>query len=449
MGFIENQRRDFPTVVVPTAIYAALVWVTAWHHESWADEAQAWLIARDSSFLDIWTRILHYEGTPGLWHSLLWVLSRLGFSYGALSLLSATFGVVAAYLVFRYAPFVLPVRILLPFTYFVAYQYAVVARSYCLLPPLLFGIAAVYPQRDHRRLPYLALLAALALCSLHGLVLSGAIAITTFRNRYLLIWAAVAGLAAWSAFPAPDVTFVRHLNYTSGHFFEKAGQIFDEAFAGNWILSLILIGCTLPLLWRGRMLPLFLIAATTLTILMAVVYGQVWHFGTLFLAWILSLWLAALRTRPGWLANFALAAVLAIHSFWTVKSAYRDVRTAYSGGLGTARYLVEQQLPAADLYGVGYACVAVQPYFRQNIFRNFQHSFWYWSEQNHMIHDYDNLEESRPPWVLVGYKTEQENYLWNNQVRRSGYRKVKHFEGNIIWKGEPFEPESFDLYQRQ
>ena len=244
-------------------------------------------------------------------------------------------------------------------------------------------------------------------------------------------------------------TFVRHLNYTWGHFLEKAGQVFTEAFAGNWIASLVLIGCSVPFLWRGRTFLLFLLASTTLTVLMAVVYGQVWHFGTVFLAWILALWLAALRTRPGWLASAALVAVLAIHGFWAMTSVYQELRSAYSGGISTARYFAEHRLPEAGLYGVGYACVAVQPYFRQNIFLNFQHSFWYWSEQNHMIQDYDNLAESRPPWVLVGYKTDQENYLWNNQVRRSGYRKIKHFEGNIIWKGEPFEPESFDLYQRQ
>ncbi len=66
-----------------------------------------------------------------------------------------------------------------------------------------------------------------------------------------------------------------------------------------------------------------------------------------------------------------------------------------------------------------------------------------------MIRDYDKLEESNPPWVLVGYKTKEENEIWNTQVRRSGYRRVKHFEGNLIWKGEQFEPESFDLYRRK
>lgn len=449
MGFLDHQGRPLFTVTIPTAVYAALVWVTAWQHEAWADEAQAWLLARDSSFLDIWKRLLHYEGTPGLWHSLLYAASRLGFPYQGLSFLSATFGVVAAYFVFRYAPFALPIRTLLPFTYFLAYQYAVVARSYCLLPPLLFAIAVAYPNRDSRRILYLALLSALALCSLHGMVLSGAIAVATFRNRYLLVWAAIAGLAAWSAFPAPDVTFVRHLNYTWAHFLDKSGQIFGEAFLGNWMLSLVLIGCSVPFLWRGRTLAMFVVAAAALTILMALVYGQVWHFGTVFLAWIFSLWLAALRTRPGWLAIAALVATLTVHGFWTVTSVYREVLTAYSGGLSTARYLAEQQLPAAGLYGVGYACVAVQPYFRQNVFVNFQHSFWYWSEQNHMIEDYSRLAETRPLWVLVGYKTVQENYLWNSQVSQSGYSRVKHFKGAVIWKGEPFEPESFDLYRRR
>ena len=435
--------------VLPTALYATLVLSTAWHHEPWADEAQAWLIARDSALPEIWTRWLHYEGTPGLWHSLLWLLHRLAFPYMALNLLSACFGIGAAYLVFRYAPFAAPIRLLLPFTYFFAYQYAVVARSYVLIPPMLFGIAALYKQRDRYANLYLTLLCALALCSLHGLVLSAAIAVTTFRRRTLAIYALIAALAAWSAFPAPDVTFVRHLNYSSMHLLEKAGLILAEAFAGNWILSLALIALTVPFLWRGGSLLLFASSAICLVTLMAVVYGQVWHFGMVFLAWILSFWIAALKTRPGWMANLSLFLVLAIHGYWTVGSVSQEARTAYSAGLATANYLADQHLPQAGLYGIGYASVAVQPYFAGNIFTNFGHSFWDWSGANHMIRDYDRLEESRPPWVLVGYKTKDEDELWNTQVRRGGYRRVRHFEGNIIWKGRQFEPESFDLYQRK
>lgn len=37
-------------------------WITHFH-EPWADEAQSWLIARDSSLSDLFLKRLHYEGT--------------------------------------------------------------------------------------------------------------------------------------------------------------------------------------------------------------------------------------------------------------------------------------------------------------------------------------------------------------------------------------------------
>ena len=43
-------------------------------HEIWADEVQAFLIARDASFSEILTVIPHQEGQPVLWHLLLKLL---------------------------------------------------------------------------------------------------------------------------------------------------------------------------------------------------------------------------------------------------------------------------------------------------------------------------------------------------------------------------------------
>lgn len=450
MGVVgKAERRSQISVWLPTAIYAAFVFTVAWRHEPWADEAQAWLIARDSSLGVLWTRLLHYEGTPGAWHTLLWILQRAGMPYGAFNMLSAAFGTLAAYLEFRFAPFNAPIRLALPFTYFLAYQYAVVARSYVLLPGLLFGLAALYPDRWKRPALYALLLGVLCLCSLHGLCLAAAVAITTFRHRLLLLITLPAAFAAWAAWPAPDVTFVRHLNYSFPHFFEGTQRIFAEAFLGNWIVSLLAISATISFLWRGRGLWMFVLAASSLTLLMSVVYGQVWHFGTVLLAWVFALWISAARTEAGWFANLAMAALILVQVWWTAASSLSDLRLPYSAGLITAKYLKEQHLSERGIYGVGYASVAVQPYFANNIFTNFHHAYWDWSEQNHMIRDYDKLEDIRPEHVLVGYKTAQEDDVWNTLVRRAGYRRVRHFDAHIIWKGGALEPESFDLYERR
>jgi hypothetical protein len=130
------------------AAYVGLVAVEARHHTSWADEAQAWLLARDCSLHDLLLHRLHYEGTPGLWHLLLWVLARIGLPYAALHWLTAGIATVGVGVWLRWSPFPRFLKLLFPFTFFVAYQYAVVARSYTLFSLLVFAACALIGSRD-------------------------------------------------------------------------------------------------------------------------------------------------------------------------------------------------------------------------------------------------------------------------------------------------------------
>src|SRR5580700_1374589 len=85
---------------------AAYVLVMAFivpRHEPWADEAQSWLLARDASSAQLWGHLLHYEGTPGLWQTLLHALIRVGLPYGGYNFVSAGLGFAAVVLLVRYA----------------------------------------------------------------------------------------------------------------------------------------------------------------------------------------------------------------------------------------------------------------------------------------------------------------------------------------------------------
>lgn len=51
-------------------LWLILVGIIQQHHEPWADESQAWLLARDLELKTLWFHELRYEGTPGLWHTI-------------------------------------------------------------------------------------------------------------------------------------------------------------------------------------------------------------------------------------------------------------------------------------------------------------------------------------------------------------------------------------------
>src|ERR1039458_8335312 len=92
------KARMHPLVYFAVGAYALLVAFTIRQHEPWADEAQSWLLGRDASLAQLWGRLLHYEGTPGLWQTMVHALIRLGLPYSAYSLLSAGLGLAAVVL---------------------------------------------------------------------------------------------------------------------------------------------------------------------------------------------------------------------------------------------------------------------------------------------------------------------------------------------------------------
>src|SRR5581483_1229912 len=85
------------------SLWFAIVAFILPYHEKWADEAQAWLIARDLPLRTIWFHELRYEGSPGLWHTILWIAQHWFHApYGALGyigLAGASAG--AALLIFK------------------------------------------------------------------------------------------------------------------------------------------------------------------------------------------------------------------------------------------------------------------------------------------------------------------------------------------------------------
>src|SRR5271157_1565019 len=202
--------------------YSAVVLFTVRYHEKWADEAQAWLIARDLDLKTIWFHELRYEGHPGLWHTVLWIAQHVFHaSYAALGYIGVAFAIAGvAVLVFK-APFPWFLRWPLAFTYVMVYQYAVIARPYTLLPLFCFLVAILFkdPEHPERMTVVLVLLANL---SLHGAILAACFGLlfliaamkswpslsVPVRNRYF-ICAAVMVLTFLFLFvilkPTPDI----------------------------------------------------------------------------------------------------------------------------------------------------------------------------------------------------------------------------------------------------
>ena len=140
--------------------YAAVTFVLTLRHEPWADELQAWLIARDCTVPQIF-RMMRWEGHFVPWYLMLHVFAAHGGPVLCMNLLSWAFMAAAgAFFVFR-APFTLPMKALVLGSAGMLFWYPVVARCYAAIPVLLFALAAAYPVRLKRPLLYGLLIACL------------------------------------------------------------------------------------------------------------------------------------------------------------------------------------------------------------------------------------------------------------------------------------------------
>jgi hypothetical protein len=456
-------RRDSVLAALCLAAYTALVAVTINRHERWADEAQSWLLARDSSLTHLWGTLLHYEGTPGLWQTVIHALIRLGLPYSAYNFVSGILGLAAVYLLLRYAPLPLFLRLLLPFTYYLCYQYAVIARSYALIAPLLFAIAVIYPQALQRRAWMTVLLCLLAGASVHGFLISLIIWGTLYGPSLLRAETAerkklaVAGLVYWSvlicfllcAWPAKDVAFAEHRALSNLRMLPEVTKVgLAGAFTGCWIPSLLVIALSVPFLWRGGGWLFFLLSTAAFCLFGTIVYAQLWHFGIVFLAWIFAIWISAYKTRVTAPTLVALIATIGFQCYWTVAAFRYDWSQAYSGSLAAAQYFRQTGLPSGGLYAIGYPSVAIQPYFSGDIYSDYHGgAYWDWSKRNTANDPAALVASGRRELVLVGYKNMAEKQHWADLLALLGYGVTQHFDGGTFWQTRVFEFESYDLYR--
>src|ERR1700751_3133670 len=138
-------RERWPELLTLIAYISRLCFMIP-YHEPWADEAQAWQLARSVSLSDLFRTYLRYEGSPGLWHLFLAILSRLHCNYDLMHWITAAVAVFGVALLVFFSPFPRYIRLALPFTFYLCFQYAVVARSYVLVPVLIFGVAACWKR---------------------------------------------------------------------------------------------------------------------------------------------------------------------------------------------------------------------------------------------------------------------------------------------------------------
>jgi hypothetical protein len=438
-------------------------------HEPWFDEAQAWLIARDDDLWDLLSQRMRHEGSTPLWHLLLIAPARLGAPYRTLALVSGAATVAGGWLFVRRAPFAPWVRATVPLSYFVLYQYGVVARSYSLLAPLLFAAAMAFPERRAHPWRWTLPLLGVALTCVHGLLIAlcweGWRAVELWRewsradhrerrrrSGPVIVMAVVAALAIAELWPSRDT-----VGGGSWHF--DVGAI--TALLSNGPLSVLQVAAvgaviaSLPGLRRRGALALFAIPGSGLVLFFLGRYFSPWHAGIVLLLWIASLWIAVERpqrssTPAGGRRPFAavLTVVIVLQLAWSARSIAFDLAEPYSGAAALATYIRGNHLEHR-IAAWGRWIVAVHPYFDGMVIANYNggHGPAYdpWSRAHEPLpRALDRVVAGHREAIVVSVEA-------RHPVRvpcLPGYRLDRVFEGHIFVGDHPLESETYVVFRR-
>jgi hypothetical protein len=367
-------------------------------HEMWRDELHCWLVARDSASPWEVVRARAYDGQPPLWYWMLWILTRFTWRPELMrvvhvAIVTSTVAVFAAK-----APFGRWPRALFAFGYFVAYEYAAFARCYSLALLFALLLCVNHEARGRRPLVTGALLAAIALTTTVGTLIATAYAVAlaidaaasrSWREmRHALVplclAAAGVGAAAMCAWPPADST-VAHIGvapqmpwefaYTrvvaallplppATFFFWNSNAVLDAIAspALRCALAAALFAVTATVVSRRRFsLILYVVATALLVALFKGVYsGSVRHHGFIFVAFVMSAWIASGGTplpaaARGWQRFRAaalsptLVAILVAHVPGAAIAIAYDARYIFSSGKRAADALLERGLGDAPL----------------------------------------------------------------------------------------------------
>ena len=385
------------------AAYATGVLVSLVHHEPWRDEAQAWLIARDIPLGSLFQHI-NFEGTPALWHLLLMPFAKLGAPYISLHVLHAIIAISIAGLVLYRSPFPPGIQIPLVFSYFLFWEYAVIARNYSISILLLWLIALLYNHKRLRPLWYAILIFFLYNTNVHSIFVAAALHLlyiyelietgSTTRSKIAAVGVMTLGavIALGQLTPSPD-------NYNQGLFYlfswrapfiALASAFFPEIPRTAFVTILLGLGITL------NFILVFFLTSRRLLFILLFSYGGLFyvflfkhtgstrHFGFLLFILLFVLWIAynqpGFRTRlqqakwPKRLYRWGTASLsmcLVISMLVAIRTHIWEYTLPFSGAKDAATFLTEKGLDRYTL--VAHPSVkgcALAPYLEKT-------AFWY------------------------------------------------------------------------
>ena len=452
-------------------LFAVLALVCGANHEPWSDEAQSWIIARDASVGEIVWDISRYEGTFPLWFLTIKLFINLGLQYEYFFIIPIIISCIGLLVFLKGVEAPKFVKVLLPFTYYVLYQYTIIARSYSFLFLALSLWAIYYKERMNKKFAYVLTLIFISTISMHGMVISGMLGILYIielikeKKTKQSLLSIICLVLAWGVeiiilIPRADL----YMNINMIHTLKDAvlaivSVIFsgitwyEQLYIGTGIILFAILALMLIKLKRLDAI----ITIVCLSFFMALVRLLQHHLGiiALFLMFSIIVNYDELKSKYKHFEKLFIITLIIYISFTGI-SIINDFNGNYSGAKQMAIYIEENDIDEEEIYRFGYVQVALLPYFEGNLFANTSKTIYEWKESNKDFFDYVNYDPNAdrsgsyaPKYILLECNERNDVIKSINQeVIDSGLYELEYQAvGKQFYKCTYSDIEAFNLYK--
>lgn len=391
-------------------LFAVLSFFVGTYHEYFSDEARSWLIARDYSLHYIIFTIGHYEGHPPLWYIILKLFTLINWDYNYFFVISWLFSCLGIYIFLFKSKFHPIIKYLIPFSYFIFYQWTIIVRSYCLVSPTLGLIVVFYNKRLERPYLYCFLLAVLANIHAYSFIIANMLLCFFVFDFYIInkklklkdiliksipVFLLILYLffIFFNCTKSPDCAsqltssldktniFIKIFGILVDTYFESTNKM---SFVVYIIVILSFYFISIKTFCKNKKQILFFVSlnlAVFATILSLQYFY--WHKIFILVTFLFSLWILqnvngkTVSLLENKLFYILFSIILCIQISWNVDACISDISDSCDYSKNIADFIKEKNLTREDILAMG-AC-AIQPYFEKNIFANVDNTYFRFS----------------------------------------------------------------------
>ena len=437
---------------IVNAIYI-LLWTSislyvGFYHEPFADEAQAYLIARDASLSEIISTVSRTEGSPALWYIWLKFLMICGMDYSHLYLASIIPNLLAVIIFITKAPFSKSVKYLVPLTYYILYQYNIVARNYSLLFLGTMIISIVYQNRQKHPLYFILGIIFLGSISSHGFLLAlGIIGLWMFseihnkksineymdfiKKNYLIISIYILFCILSACYLYPDLsnqylqnyTTIKGYRLTSLLNFTSVGLVISSILEPEnlWYIYVgliyfigmnYLLSKEFNIKYWILLLPNFLF--------MIIVPYKPWHAGIFIMSIIFLQWQERKQISKN--LKLGIGILIVTELIWSGVGIIKDIKGKYAASKDVYNFLQEKQISAEETEIAAFNGVSIYLYEnKKNL------SYWDWREQG-FSKKISNEDIKNKKAIVINEEVHDAFKDRVEEIQKQGNYKIRKFE---------------------